>query len=120
MLQHNTSDKCGVQNSECGVETGCGIPHGCLWFLKRTADHWGTPWGNPQPRFALRLPHFLIIRSRRAGLHAAEEHVGADEEGVPIVAELAVGGPLASVETAENLAVGRDAIDATRTRRPEV
>jgi hypothetical protein len=61
-----------------------------------------------------------IVRASDVRLHAADVHVGGDEERLAIVAELAVGGALARVEAADWLAFGSEAIDAAGAGGPEV
>src|SRR3954469_2010111 len=87
-----------MRSSECGVEAACHTPHS-----------------------AFRTPHLAsVVRPRRVGLDAADVHVGADEKGVAVVAELAVGGALAGVQAAEDFACGSKAINAAGAGGPDV
>src|SRR4029453_13999220 len=70
-------------------------------------------------RHSQRRPRWLIVRPCGVRLHAAEIHVGADEERLAIVAKLAVGGALARLQAAEQLAVRTEAIDASRAGCPD-
>jgi hypothetical protein len=61
-----------------------------------------------------------MIGAGDIGLHAADVHVGGDEERLAVIAKLAVGGALSGVQAAEGLALGGEAIDAAGTGGPDV